>query len=265
MRVTLLRNARMNKQYLMSLVGLASAILNYTIVPVQAEPRVYLETGGRESIELNPDTLAILEDIGLTLTDTISTATPAPGFSIGSALLPPSSVPGVRGTTFTFLYDEDPLLYVPLGGTEEFSGSFIFEVDTDKLSGLGTEFTIGNFSNSFDENFSFSITDTLTTNLPLLDVSSSGIPDVDLDSQTWVLEGLEFFVSEEFNGLLETAGATQSVTGLKFADARGNRSFVEVTEVTVPEPRNGVALFVSVICAIAFKKSTKLSKKIVRV
>ncbi|MGK7949316.1 MAG: PEP-CTERM sorting domain-containing protein [Xenococcaceae cyanobacterium] len=256
----------MNKASWTTVLGLASVIALNLAPSVQAEPRVYLETGGRESIELNPDTLAILEDIGLTLTETISTTTPAPGFSIGAALVPPSSVPGVRGTTFTFLYDEDPLLYVPLGGTEEFSGSFIFDVDTDKLSGLGTEFTIGNFSNGFDENFSFSITDTLTTNLPLLDVSSSGIPDVDLDSQTWVLEGLEFFISEEFNSLLENAGATQSVAGLKFADARGNRSFVEVTEeVTVPEPRNGVALFLLVICAIAFKKSTKLSKKIVRV
>jgi hypothetical protein len=242
----------MNIKYLTTVLGLTSVIALNTVLPAQAEPQVYLEVGGRESIELNPDTLDILEDIGLTFVSANSTTPPAPGFSVGAALLPPSSVPGVRGTTFTFLYDDDPLLYVPLGGTEEFSGSFVFDVDTNKLSGLGTELTIGNFSNAFDETFSFFITDTLTTNLRILDVTSPGIPNVDLSSQTWVLEGLELFLSQEFSSFLETAGATQSVAGLKLADARGNRSFVLVS---VPEPSSAISLFIfiSVLSMVAFK------------
>lgn len=233
----------MNIKYLTSVLGLASVIFLNTVLPAQAEAQVYSEVGGKESLELNTKTLNILEDIGLSFISADSTATPAPGFSIGSALVPPSSTPGVRGTTFTFLYDQEqePPLYVPLSGTEEFSGSFTFDVDTNKLNGLGSEFKIGNFSNAFDENFSFSITDTLTTNLPILDVASSGIPDVDLNSQTWELQGLELFLSEEFSNFLETAGATQSVTGLKFADAKGNRSFVLVS---VPEGSNGIPLFI---------------------
>lgn len=248
-----------------TVLGLTSVIALNTVLPVQAQLQEYSEVGGRESLELNPDTLDILEDIGLTFLSADSTTTPAPGFSIGSALLPPSSVPGVRGTTFTFLYDEETQFYAPAGGTEEFSGSFAFNVDTNKLSGLGTEFTIGNFSNAFDENFSFFITDTLTTGLPILDVTSSGIPNVDLSSQTWELEGLELFFSEEFSNLLEGAGATQSVAGLKFADAKGDRSFVPVT---VPEPSSDASLFIgiSVLGAIALKnrsqnkKLTKLTK-----
>jgi hypothetical protein len=246
----------MNIKSLKAVLGLTSAIALSTVFPVHAEPQAYLEVGGRESLELNPDTLDILEDIGLTFLGAENTALPAPGFSIGSALLPPSSVPGTRGTTFTFLYDDDPLVYVPLGGTEEFSGSFVFGVDTNKLSGLGNEFRVGNLSNAFDETFSFFITDTLTTNLRILDVTSSGIPKVDLNSQTWELEGLELFLSQEFSNFLEKAGATQPVVGLKFADAKGDRSFVPVS---VPEPSSAIPLFISisVLGAINFKNGSR--------
>ncbi|NCS05368.1 MAG: PEP-CTERM sorting domain-containing protein [Microcystis aeruginosa G13-07] len=243
----------MNSKHLATLLGLTSVIAFNPVLPVKAEPQVYLEVAGRESLNLEQSTLIILENIGLKLTSADSTTPPAAGFAIGSVLLPPSSDPGVRGTTFTFLYDDDPLLYVPLEGTEEFSGSFVFEVDTNKLSGLGTEFAIGNFSNAFDETFSFFITDTLTTGLPVLDVTSPGIPDVDLNTQTWVLEGLELFFSQEFSDFLEDAGATQSVAGLKFADARGDRSFVLVS---TPEPGTTVALLVSSLCAIALKQKS---------
>jgi hypothetical protein len=246
----------MNTKHLATLLGLTSVIAFNSVLPVKAEPQVYLEVAGRESLNLDPTTLTILENIGLTLTSVVNTTPPAPGFAIGSALLPPSSDPNVRGTTFMFLYDDDSLLYVPLGGTEEFSGSINFSVDTNKLSGLGTEFAIGNFSNAFDETFSFFVTDTLTTGLPILDVTSPGIPNVDLNTQTWVLEGLELFFSQEFSDFLINAGATQSVAGLKFADARGDRLFVLVS---TPEPGTTIALLVSSIGAIALKKKSKNS------
>ena len=126
----------MSIKYLATVLGLTSVIALNTVAPVKAEPQVYLEIGGRESLELDSNTLDTLRDIGLTFTGAENTIPAAPGFTFGAALVPPSSVPGVRGSTFTFLYDDDPLLYAPLEGTEEFSGSFTFDVDTKKLSGL---------------------------------------------------------------------------------------------------------------------------------
>ncbi len=234
----------MNTKYLTTVLSLTSAITLNTVTSVLAEPQVYLEVGGVESLELDQGTLAILEDVGLTLISAESTAEPAPGFSIGSLLLPPSSNPDVRGTTYTFLYDEDTLLYVPLGGTEEFLGSFVFEVDTNQLSGLGNELSIGNFSNTFDETFSFFLTDTLTTGLRIANIVSPNSPNIDLETQTLVLEGLELFLSEEFSDFLVDAGATQSVAGLKFADSRADRSFVLVSTVSTPEPSSSLALMV---------------------
>jgi hypothetical protein len=231
----------MNFKNLTTLLGLTSVIALSPMLPTQAEPQVYQIVGGRASLNLDTDTLSILEDIGLALTSTESTTPPAPGFDIGSALLPPSSDPNVRGTTFTFLYDDDPYLYLPLGGAEELTGNFVFSVDTNKLSGLGTELLIGDFSNAFDENFSFFLTDNLDTNLRILDVVSSAAPVVDLSSQTFVLEGIELFLSQEFSDFLENAGSTQSVAGLKFADDLGDRSFVLVS---TPEPSSLVALIV---------------------
>jgi hypothetical protein len=231
----------MLSKYLTTLLGLTSVIAFNPVLPVQAEPQVYLEVEGKESLELNTNTLAILENIGLTLSDVESTATPAPGFSIGSVLLPPNSDPNVRGTTYTFLYDDDPVLYVTLGGTEEFLGTFTFEVDTTKLNGLGTQFTIGNFSNSFDEDFNFFVTDTANTGLQVFDVASSGIPNIDLNTLTFVLEGIELFFSQEFSDLLVNAGATQSVAGLKFIDGRADRSLMLVSAST-PEPSSILAL-----------------------
>jgi hypothetical protein len=128
-----------------------------------------------------------------------------------------------------------------LGGTEEFLGTFTFEVDTTKLNGLGTQFTIGNFSNSFDEDFNFFVTDTANTGLQVFDVASSGIPNIDLNTLTFVLEGIELFFSQEFSDLLVNAGATQSVAGLKFIDGRADRSLMLVSAST-PEPSSILAL-----------------------
>ncbi|OPF15004.1 PEP-CTERM sorting domain-containing protein [Microcystis aeruginosa KW] len=246
----------MLSKHLVTLLGLTSLIVFNPVLSVKAEPQVYRIVGGRASLNLDVGTLSILEDIGLTLTSAESTTPPAPGFEIGSALLPPSSDTNVRGTTFTFLYDDDPYLYLPLGGAEELTGNFVFSVDTNKLSGLGTELMIGNFSNAFDENFSFFLTDNLDTNLRIFDVVSSAAPVVDLTSQTFVLEGIELFLSQEFSDFLINAGATRSVAGFKFADDLGERSFVLVS---TPEPSLTVALIlVAGGCIVSLlKKSQK--------
>ena len=59
----------MNTKHLATLLGLTSVIAFNTVLPVKAEPQVYLEVAGRESLELDPTTLAILENIGLRFTD----------------------------------------------------------------------------------------------------------------------------------------------------------------------------------------------------
>ena len=77
--------------------------------------------------------------------------------------------------------------------------------------------------------------------MQVFDVASSGIPNIDLNTLTFVLEGIELFFSQEFSDLLVNAGATQSVAGLKFIDGRADRSLMLVSAST-PEPSSILAL-----------------------
>lgn len=214
------------------------------VTSVQAEPRIYQIVGGKESLEVNSDAIAILKDIGLTFIDIEKTATPVPGYSYGVGLLPPSSVPGTRATKSIFMYGEDPLVFRPLVEAEEFVSNILFDVDTDKLKGLGDKLAIGNFSLALDKSgsiFNRTLLDTTTTNLVVFDVVLPGPPNIDLDSKIWELSGLKMLLSEEFDDLLKASGATKSVAGLNFADARTDRILADITddypleEVTVPE------------------------------
>ena len=57
----------MNTKHLAALLGLTSVIAFNSVLPVKAEPVIYIETGGKESLSFDPDGLAILESIGLSL------------------------------------------------------------------------------------------------------------------------------------------------------------------------------------------------------
>ena len=204
-------------------------------LPAWAAPVTYRETGGKDSINLDMEGLSVLEDVGLTFVSGEDTAMPEPGFTYGWALLPPNPSPDARGTDFTFSYDADTGVYFPVAGTEEFSGTLLFEVDSAKLN-LGSQLVLGDLSVSFNDRFEFSIVETATTNLRLFDIVSSGAPAIDLESQSWILEKLEIYATQEFSDFLTSAGAEQSITGTRIAVVRGERTFVPESDATsVPE------------------------------
>lgn len=253
--MTILANQEKKPHYLMGLMGL-TAFATVTInTPAVAEPRLYLETGGQESLNLDPNGLAILEGIGLTLSSANSTTTPKPGFDIGALMLPPSSTPGVRGTTAVFLYDDDDGFYFPVSGTEEFLGTLVFDVDNNLLPGLDSQFVFGNFSNIFDETFTTVIRDTSGISLPplfpALEVANDRPPNVDLTTGTWFLEDIEIVISQELSDFLVAAGASQSVAGVPFAEARGDRTFVLLS---VPEPSMITAILTTGLAAFSLRK-----------
>ncbi|AOY80739.1 PEP-CTERM sorting domain-containing protein [Moorena producens JHB] len=237
------------------LLGLTATIALYAPLPAQAQPILYQNTGGKESFRFDPDGRAVLESIGLSvdLESIESTAEPAPGFSFAFSLLPPSSDPSVRGTTLTFLYDDETDFYLPLGGTEEFFGNAFFDVDTTKLA-LEPQLEIGDFSIRFDSDFNFFVTDTANTGLRLFDVNSSGNPSIDLTTQTWRLEGIDLLISQEFSDFLVAAGASRPVVGLKILEGQADRSFVEASSTQVPEPGSALAVLTAASAALAVGK-----------
>ena len=225
----------MRKDIRLATVFTCSVLAGSVTLPVWAAPVTYLETGGTESVSLDPQGLLVLEDLGLTLVSGESTAPPAPGFTYGWALLPPDRPSGDRRTNFSFSYDADTSVYIPLAGTEEFVGTLLFDVDTAKLN-LDPQLVLGDISVSFDDSFEFSAVDTATTNLRLFDVESSGAPIIDVDSQTWFLDDIDILATQEFSDFLIDAGAQQPIVGMKIAIARADRTFVpESDAASVPE------------------------------
>ena len=141
----------MNTKHLATLLGLTSVIAFNSVLPVKAEPVIYIETGGKESLSFDPDGLAVLESIGLSLASVENTDTPAQGYDYAFNILPPSSDPNIRGTDWVFSYDQETGNYEVISGTTEFTGSIFFNVDQNKLS-LPSVLEIGNFSASFQTN-----------------------------------------------------------------------------------------------------------------
>ncbi|MBD2203716.1 PEP-CTERM sorting domain-containing protein [Calothrix sp. FACHB-1219] len=230
----------MNKNFWTAVLGLASVIALNTALPVQAEPVTYIETGGKESLTFDPDGLAFLERIGLSLRSIKSTDTPAPGYDHAFDILPGSSNPKIRGTNWVFSYDSKTGNYGTISGTTEFTGSIFFNVDQTKLN-LPPVLQIGNFSASSEINtdpnipqpFFVWITDTANTGLRVFTTVEPEFPNVDLENHTWSLEPVGVVITKEFSNFLIAAGATQSVAGVQVALARADREFVPVS---VPEP-----------------------------
>ncbi|MBG1264668.1 PEP-CTERM sorting domain-containing protein [Nostoc commune] len=223
------------------LLGLTSTVAIYSPLPAQAEAKVYQEVSGQENLRFNLQALSVLESLGLSLSSVESTATPDPGYTYAFKLLPPSSNPAVRGTSFTFSYDDETEVYIPLTPSEEFAGRITFDVDKTKLA-LNSPLEFGGLSIAFTPDFEFFASDPVTTNLRLFDVESSGNPSVNLDSQTWTLDTLKLNFSQEFSDFLIAAGADEPIKGLTFAEASGKRGFVEVRATQVPEPSSALAI-----------------------
>ncbi|NEO70909.1 PEP-CTERM sorting domain-containing protein [Moorena sp. SIO3H5] len=244
------------------LLGLTATIALYAPLPAQAQPILYDETGGKESITLDPDGLAVLESIGLSVNiDSIEqTAEPAPGFSFAFSVLPRSSDPNVLGNSFQFLYDEETDFFLPFSGSTELSGSIFFDVDTTKID-LPPVFEIGDLSARFDPTtFEFSLTDTANTGLAIFDSQPPGNPVFDLPNQTWSLDPLLISISEDFSNFLIDAQVAAGVTdpivteGVLIAIARGDRTFVEAGSTQVPEPGSVFAVITAASAALAVGK-----------
>lgn len=233
------------RNHLLSIIlGLASTVAVYLPLPAQAEAKIYQEVSGQENLRFDPETLSILKSLGLSLAGVESTAVPAPGYTYAFNLLPPSSNPAVRGTNFTFSYDDQTKVYIPLTPSEEFAGTITFDVDKSKLA-LDSPLKFGGLSIAFTPDFEFFASDPVSTNLRLFDVESSGNPLVNLDTQTWTLDTLKLNFSQEFSDYLVAAGADKSIKGLTFAEASGKRGFVEVKAAAVPEPSSALAIFLA--------------------
>ncbi|BAG02592.1 PEP-CTERM sorting domain-containing protein [Microcystis aeruginosa] len=249
----------MSMRHFALLLGLGLTMISTVMLPspsVQAEPVIYIETGGKESLSFDPDGLAVLESIGLSLASVENTDTPAQGYDYAFNILPPSSDPNIRGTDWVFSYDQETGNYEVISGTTEFTGSIFFNVDQNKLS-LPSVLEIGNFSASFQTNtnpdiplpFLVFITDTLNTGLKVLSPIEPGLPNVDLNNNTWSLEPVPFLFTKEFSDFLVKAGATQSVEGLQIAIGRADRSFVPLSTQSVPEPSSILGLLMVVLAA----------------
>lgn len=107
----------MNTKHLATLLGLTSVIVFNPLLSVKAEPVIYIETGGKESLSFDPNGLAILESIGLSLASVEDTNTPALGYDHAFDILPPSSDPNIRGTDWVFSYDKETGNYEVISGT----------------------------------------------------------------------------------------------------------------------------------------------------
>lgn len=231
----------MNAKHLTTVLGLTSVITLNTVTSALAEPVIYIETGGTESLNFDPEGLAILESIGLSFQFMTSTDTPAPGYDHAFDILPPSSDPNVRGTNWLFSYDAETGDYREISGTTEFTGSIFFTVDQTRLN-LPPIFEIGELSAFFEINddpnipqpFFVFLRDTANTGLSVLTTQQPGFPNVDLETQTWSLEPLGILITQEFSDFLIAAGATQSVEGVQVAVSRADRTFAPVA--VVPEP-----------------------------
>lgn len=239
----------MNTKHLATLLGLTSVIAFNSVLPVKAEPVIYIETGGKESLSFDSDGLTVLERIGLSFASVENTDTPALGYDYAFDILPPSSDPSLRGTDWVFSYDEETANYEAISGTTEFIGSVFFNVDQTKLN-LPAVLEIGDFSAFFEINtdpnipqpFFVFLTDTANTGLKVFTTVEPGLPNVDLVDNTWSLEPLGILLTKEFSDFLIAAGATESVEGLQVAVARGDRTFTPFA-ASVPEPTNLVGIF----------------------
>ncbi|MEQ8971997.1 MAG: hypothetical protein RIE73_16575 [Coleofasciculus sp. C1-SOL-03] len=248
----------MRKHILSILLGLATTTTLSTPLPVQAEPQVYQLVSGKENLRLNEETFNVLESLGLSLASLENTVTPDPGFTVALPLLPPSDDPNVRGTTFTFSYDDETNTFIPLSGVEAFASRVIFNVNTAQLA-LEPQLVIGELSTAFSPDFEFFLfTGTIGNGLRLFDVVSPRPPLVDLENQIITPQSTEVRISQEFSDLLMAAGATESVAGLKIADVTGDKRFVEISTTKVPEPGSAIAILMVIGATLAMGKQRRV-------
>jgi hypothetical protein len=236
------------------LLGLTTTVVALLPLSAQAEPKTYLNVSGQEDFSFNPEGLALWESIGLSFVRA-NGPTPPPGYDFTYELLPPSLDPNVRSSFSTFSYDSETGEYIFLGGREEFIGSTVFNVDTNKLA-LPPELETGNVSVSFTPNGEAVIKDTISIGLPLttIFVPPSITPIIDFESQTLIFDGVTVQPTQQFSDFLIAAGATKPITGVNIVEGRIVRNFVELSPTPVPEPEVASVIWIGVGAAFAVRK-----------
>ena len=235
----------MRLNHLTVLLGLTTAAMVSTQLPVQAKISNYQIQSGTTSLSLDQN---LLSSLGLNFSSAVDTTTPASGFDLGFSIIPPSSESGVLGTNFTFSYDDATSTFTPLSGTIEHSGSVVFDVDTTKLA-LLSPLEIGDFSIDSDR---FFVRDNFSTGLRLFDLQPNSTPVFDGKN---LVTSADVLFSQEFNDVLgNAAGNDLNLTGVKVGQAQLNAT-------AVPEPETNAAIAVLMTTgAVAIKRRYALTK-----
>ena len=238
----------MRLNHLAVLLGLTTAAMVSTQLPVQAKTSNYQIQSGTTSLSLDQN---LLSSLGLNFSSSADTTTPAAGFDLGFSIIPPSADADVVSTNFTFSYDDTTSAFTPVSGTIEHSGSVAFDVDTTKLT-LLSPLEIGDFSIGFDSG-KFSITDKFSTGQPLFNLEINSNPV--FDGKNLQVTGANVLFSQAFNDVLgNAAGYDLNLTGVKVGEA-------QISATAVPEPETNAAIAVLMAAgAVAIKRRHTLRK-----
>lgn len=233
-----------------TLVGLAAAASTtlFSATSVLAAPTVFEVTSGVESLTFPDESLSLLEDVGLTLTRVEQTTPSLGGYDYGFDLVPPPA------TTSKISVDFETGQYAFLGGVEQLIGSVIFEVDTDKLD-LDPTLELGDFLIALESTEQVRVIDTISTDLPILDIFPSSSPVFDFEEQSWVIDPVDVLASQEFSDFLIAAGSTTDIAGERLVVGRLDRGFQAIdTPTSIPEPNLPAVFWVGIGGAIVFHK-----------
>lgn len=243
---------------------LSALTLSFGLVS-PAVAQTFLEVDGRESIRFVPETVEILDELGLTLVPPTSTTTPAPGFDFGLQFIPPDSPASRRSNiAFDVIEIDGQIVTVPLGGVESFDTALTFDVDTSRLS-LDPILEFDNFSTFLPENFfspDFQVfvaeeDEQRNPEFRLFDVAVGTI-DVDPTVPALTLLDVEITIAQEFSDFLQDSGAPVDTAGLLFIEARGDRVLQQVETTPTPVPDLSSSVFGMILMGvglITFKRS----------
>ncbi len=249
---------------------LSALTLSFGLVS-PAVAQTFLEVDGSESVRFVPETIEILEDLGLTLLPPEITANPAPGFDFGFQFIPPDST-SLRRSTLAFeavdvgggfllpvaLEGIEPF---PTGGIESFDTAITFDVDTTKLD-LDSVLEFDNFStfvpsNIFSPDFQTFVAqedEQRNPELRLFDVEV-GVFDLDPAASTLILQDIDLTIAQDFSDFLQAAGAPVDTTGLLFIEGRADRVLQEIETTPVPDLSNSVfGMIVMGVGLVVFKR-----------
>lgn len=226
----------MRVHHLAILLGLTTATVASTQLSVQAATMTYQVQSGTTTVSLDKEALS---PFGLS-------------YKLDLDIIPPSNNPGIVGTNFTFSYDDQTKVFIPLSGAIEHTGSVAFNVDQAQLA-LLSPFEIGNFSLEFDD-AGYYLRDNVSTGQRLFDLKINNAPT--FDGTNLLIEGADVAFSQDFDTILDNAaGYDVDIAGLTVAQAR-----VSATAVPEPEANIGISLILAAGMAATIRRRYQAKK-----